>query len=540
MKHTDELTLQRLADDELTPERVQSARAHLIECARCQSAHESLKAETELIRSSLRGADEAIPDAIAPRADTSWVLIAVIVASVLGISAYWGQMSPATPTDAESTSLMTRLLIRGVLFRGWSTLVSSFFTLITVLVIVVASVASLRWAWKRLRSSPAALLAGVGLLSWTAPDLEAAVVAMDQTEYTLEGSARVDNDLLVVAERVDIAGEVAGDLIVLAESLVVSGTVSGDIIALADSIEVTGTGTVEGNLRTASRSLELEGRVLKNVLAASMRTRLAREASVSGSFTGASTQRIDIESSIGRDVTAAARSNNLDGAVGGGARWTGRELRIGPRAEVAGETRFRGQEEPEVASEAQLASPVDFERVQRDWKLDFRVPPVTRFVSLWAAAFLFGAPLLLLGPEVGVAVTTVHLPARGKSLLVGLLAIVTLSSVSLIALVTVIGLPLSLLLLAALAFGLYAGQTYVGAYIGREILGAPSTPGERLGQLALGLLLVHVAGSVPILGSLVASVVAVFGFGGLVSWAMDRMAPPSAPASAVPSSPPLP
>lgn len=52
MKHVDELTIMRLAEGELSRDREDVTRKHLIECARCRAGYEALKAETELLRAA--------------------------------------------------------------------------------------------------------------------------------------------------------------------------------------------------------------------------------------------------------------------------------------------------------------------------------------------------------------------------------------------------------------------------------------------------------------------------------------------------------
>ena len=61
--HLDELTVLRLTDGELSFDRSESARRHLISCARCRSGYEALRAESALIRASVAENDEALPQA---------------------------------------------------------------------------------------------------------------------------------------------------------------------------------------------------------------------------------------------------------------------------------------------------------------------------------------------------------------------------------------------------------------------------------------------------------------------------------------------
>jgi hypothetical protein len=64
---------------------------------------------------------------------------------------------------------------------------------------------------------------------------------------------------------------------------------------------------------------------------------------------------------------------------------------------------------------------------------------------------------------------------------------------------------------------LYLAQVFVGAWLGNKILGVTSTQtGAVLGRMALGLLILHVAGFIPVLGGLVWLVVLLWGTGAVL------------------------
>lgn len=472
------------------------------------------------MRSALRGTNEWLPDSVRPGTNLSWLLAAAIALAALTISAIWGRLIPAEASGGDGSSLVTRLLIRSVLFRGWSEMLGSLVQVASILVVGFAVVASILWAWRKHRSSPVGL--GIVLLAalLSPGPASGAVIQLHEDTYVLRADERIDNDLVVVAHRVTIDGVVAGDLIVVAEYVELAGRVEGDVLGFAGEIEIAG--EVWGSVRVGCQALRIEGPVGRNVTAAGESLELLPKARVTGSFTGAG-RRISIEAPVGRDFLAAAQTHDLNGSIGGSALLAGEELTIGPEAVIAGETRFHGGKEPMVSPEAELASPVAFERAEDEDGFTFRLPSVTAFIAFWAAAFLLGAVVLLAGPAVTEAVTTVHLPGHTKSLVVGVLSVVVTLTLGLVALVTIVGIPLSLVIFFLLVFGLYLGQAYVGAYIGREILGPTATMGEVLGRLALGLFLIHLVGMIPLLGSIVRTVVALMGFGALTLWAVDRL-----------------
>ena len=162
-KHVEELTVMRFLDGELSQEREQKTREHLICCASCRSAHEALKAETELLRAAVLEREEALPGHLRPRhADVSWVLVAMIAFGTLAVSSLWTRYVQPIIESMESigldgTSVATSLVVQGVLWEGWSDMLTSFVEGVSLLLVAVAAGYVLHWGWRRFLSSAVTL-----------------------------------------------------------------------------------------------------------------------------------------------------------------------------------------------------------------------------------------------------------------------------------------------------------------------------------------------------------------------------------------------
>ncbi len=365
MKHPDELTLLRMVDGELSSERHSSTRTHIVDCALCQAGYESLKTETELLRATLREDEEPVPEAFRAQGGLFWFLAATLLLGGLGISQFWSwfvdpMLRGMDRVGIDGQSLFTTVVIRGLLFRGWTNMVSTLAQLALWLSLLVALGTLALFAWRRIRTSAPAMSLFL-VLAALPSGAKAAVIELDRDTYVLPAGQTIDNDLIVAGEIVRIEGTVAGDLIVAARLVEVSGSVGGDILGFAEEIDVTG--TVKGNVRTASRSLDIEGLVERNVTATGEILRVGSGAQVRGSFTAAGREAI-LAAPVERDLLIAAQTHQIDSRVGGSALLVGDELVIGGAAIVDGAIQFYGGREPEVASGAKLASPIDFQLLE--------------------------------------------------------------------------------------------------------------------------------------------------------------------------------
>jgi hypothetical protein len=158
---------------------------------------------------------------------------------------------------------------------------------------------------------------------------------------------------------------------------------------------------------------------------------------------------------------------------------------------------------------------------------------VTHFVYFWAAAFVLGVAFVLVAPRATDAIITLHVPTYAKSGLVGVLALVGVTALSVVLVVTLVGIPLALVTLFLLWVGFYAAQVYVGVYIGKELLGKPSDRSQLVVRLAVGLLAIHIGKNIPFLGPLVTFLVGIWGLGAVTLWVLEEFARTRKPAEII-------
>jgi len=93
--------------------------------------------------------------------------------------------------------------------------------------------------------------------------------------------------------------------------------------------------------------------------------------------------------------------------------------------------------------------------------------------------------------------------------------------------ITLVGLPVSLMLLATYLFAIYLAKLWVGAFLGQMLLKpAGATKSDWLLGLLVGLLILTIVGFIPYLGGLVRFVVVCLGLGAF-AWQLYRVSRPA-------------
>ena len=332
-----------------------------------------------------------------------------------------------------------------------------------------------------------------------------ASVAIAQ-ESRLGGKVRAGGDVVVLEDET-----ISGDLYASGGQVRIEGTVEGDLVAMGGQIQVSG--EVGGDVLAASGNVDISGEVGGDVRAG------AGQVNISGSVgedVSAGAGQITVTSSgrVGEDLLFGTGQATLDGRVDGDVLGATGNYR---RGGTVGGTE-------DVTVSRKRAAPTLEDRL---------LGGLRRFVSI----FIVGALLLWLAPRLvdGAAQRLRDRPLLSLGvgvlgivgflvLIVGLILVAVLLSIGLglvrlgdLVGVTIFGTWTLLTVFVFLFFVLaaFGAQAGVGLAIGRLAVRA-SPEARRWGALVLGILIVVLVSSLPVVGGWLAFVIVLFGLGAII------------------------
>ena len=516
MTHVDELSYLRYLDGQLASTLAREVEEHTRACFECSKKFDALKHETALLRSSLVEADEPLPKQFeaAPSEELSWTWLTVLGLAGFGLYMLWEWVLTPWWQGLQSVgvgqqTILSVLLFRGLLWEGWSTMAEKAVQGLTLIILTALLATMVHWG-SRLRRNWTRMMVALAVVLLFPLSLLAAEIETDRDHYVLPEGEVIANDLIVVAETVRIEGTIEGDLIAAAQSVTVTGRVAGDVLAAVQKLTIDG--RVDGSVRAAAQFIDLNGFVARNVTAVAESIELYADAAVDGSFTSAS-EKGNFDGRVGRDLIVFAGKSRVNGRIGGTVRLAGGAIAIGPDSEIGGDVRIFTGEDPEISPEANLASDPEIEIIRETPK--FASPGTYLWpIVAWAAAFVYGLVIFLVLPKFFAGVLK-RIPRYGLSIGVGAAALVAVPVMATLISLTLVGLPVGILAFVAYVAAVYSAQVFVGAWLGRELLGSPAGQGDAIGKLALGLALIHIVKLVPFVGSLADLAVCLWGLGAL-------------------------
>ena len=536
MIHFDEMACLLYLEGQLDATRARELAAHTGECAPCRNLLRALERESQLLAGALTEENESMPARLL--GTQTWSLppwIWTLAFGAFAAGAYWMWTDGIGPWFDQlsnagfgGTNLMSMILFSGAFWEGWGDLMD----IIQIAVLIVVVVAGLSLLRRRLRRTTAlAIVMSAMLFALALPQSSSAAEVRRGRSVSVPSGETVHNDLIATGQSVRIDGTVDGDLIAFTRDLTVTGHVTGDIIAFAAQALIDG--TVDGNVRVVSHNAMLQGTIAKNVSAIASSITVTPKGSVGGGMIALAGEA-DLDGKIRRDLLGLIGRSDLDGLIGGQLWMRGGTFTMASTAEIDGPATFLGREEPSVAAGAKLASPIraeiapEIRRSRRSAGMQ-----VIHAIFSYAAALLVGILLLTVLP--GFFRSTLR-ETGSIGLPVGVGALALIAGVFLLILgILLVFVGVGAGIAGALLYApiIYLAQVFVGAWTGNKILGDVSgNTSAMIGRMALGLLILHAAGLIPVLGGLMWVVVLLWGTGAVLMgfYRMSRLESAALPA----------
>jgi cytoskeletal protein CcmA (bactofilin family) len=357
----------------------------------------------------------------------------------------------------------------------------------------------------------------LGCVAWTAALMIAAAAAAQGP--AAEGASGGDH--FVAGGSLTIDDPVAGDLVAAGGSIDVDAPVGGDAVLAGGRARLGA--DVAQSVYAAGGQITVAGRVGHNLRAVGGRVELGPQAQVAGNATVAGGQ-VTLRGRIGGHVQIGGGQVLIDGPVAGNVSVGAGQLELGPRARIEGRLRLRSGDEPTLSPQAQVLGGIErLEIPAPGGRVGWPGGERQGFGGGWlwtAGLMLLAAVLLGLMPRVFGAVAQALQSQPALSVGLGFLVLVATPAAVLVLLVTLIGAPVALLLLATYLALLPVGYASAGIGLGDWALrrwraAEATTLHWRVGAAAAAVLALSLLGRIPFVGGWVAFVALLLGLGAL-------------------------
>lgn len=335
-------------------------------------------------------------------------------------------------------------------------------------------------------------------------------------------------DYFILEDNVEISGRVEGDLYVLAKQAFIDGHVTGDLLILAGNVEMSG--KVDNNVRVLGGQIAISGTVGHNTTAVGGNVQLFSSANLLGNLVAVA-GNVDISSSVGGDATVVASNLRLSSAIKDDLEAHVGKLRLTSNASIGGNLDYKSSAAAFIDPGATIGGKVNYHpSVVQDllsgrWIHGLLLgSKVAAFLMNFLYTFVIGLICIrLFSGNLHRALTALS-EQPWKALGYGLMLLILLPLVSLILLMTILGAPFALTLIALNVIGFYTAKVFSIMWVSDAFFKWRRWRTKREIVFLIGLSVYFALTSIPILGFFIAFTAMLFGLGaGVIASARNRI-----------------
>ncbi len=314
-------------------------------------------------------------------------------------------------------------------------------------------------------------------------------------------SETIDGSAWIAGSAVDIAGKVNGDVFCAGQTVTISGEVDGDVLCAAQTLTISG--KVTGDVRVAGQTVAISGDVQGSASAAGQTVTLEGQGNVGrdASFAG---QTVRVNGMVGRDLTIGSASATIGSTVGRNVNATVESLTLASGARIAGTVDYIGPKTLTRENGAEVTGKITYTERHVEDKGQAAAGATWMGTLVWSLMLLFSAVVFaLIFPRELQRTTDASVAAVPNALLavlVGLIAGIVMPFIAILLFVTVLGVPLGLLLLAAWALIIMLSGAFAAYYLGRVVWRSQT---NVILTMSVGALIVVILLLIPIINVIV-------------------------------------
>lgn len=347
------------------------------------------------------------------------------------------------------------------------------------------------------------LAIGAGILVLLLPLAASAAtvrLAPKKGDIRIPASETINDDLYIAGGNVVVEGAVKGDLVVAGGQVRVTGAVSGDVMAVGGNITIEG--PVGDDIRVAGGNILIRSHVADDLLVAGGTVEVAREAVIGG----------EVRAGTGQ-LTIAGTTGPVYAGVG--------KLTLESTAHINGDIHYMSQEMAAIASEATISGAVVHTQTQvpaakREVKRALGVGALLSLISTMIMTLLF----VWVVPTKAAALAQVWRNHFGRNLLWALLFMIVTPIISVLLMISAIGLPLGFgllfLYIVMVYLGYLAAVISVGTWIRQRFMPEHTRPDWVV--VVFGVLVLMLVGYIPIVGWIIVALAMLSGLGALLNF----------------------
>lgn len=324
-------------------------------------------------------------------------------------------------------------------------------------------------------------------------------------------------DYFTAGSTVEISGRVTGDVYAFASLVVVDGEIDGDLLVAAGNVHISG--TVAQNVRILAGQCTISGKVGRNATIVSANTELIPASLVNGNLVAVA-GNVDLAGNINQDATVIASNLRISSSIQKNVQGYVGHMRLTSRAVIGGNLEYDSDEPASIEPQAEVEGTITYHpsfihEILKGRFLNFLLigSKIAGVLMNFLYTLVVGWIWLKLYPQNLEHALQALSNKPVKAFAYGVMLLILLPLASLVLLISILGAPFALTLLALNVIGFYTAKVLTIFWASNRIFKKIGLRPNTMPSFCLGLLCYFLLTAIPFFGSLLAFIVMVFGLG---------------------------
>ncbi|MEI7885250.1 MAG: polymer-forming cytoskeletal protein [Clostridia bacterium] len=317
---------------------------------------------------------------------------------------------------------------------------------------------------------------------------------------------------------VRVDGNVEGTVFATGQNVIINGNIKGDLFLTAQTVDING--NVSGNIYCAGQDISLKSKTSGDVFLAGRNITIGQEAIIGRDLVATGTTTV-LDGSIERDFTGNFADISINGSIGRDVELGANNISILPSAIIKGDFLYKSGQQAAIATGSKIGGKTDWKLAEPKAEKNV-VTPMKKVVNMllsFASSLFLWFIIKLWKPSFWKRTSEKITVQPLKTIGMGAIALIMTPILTILLMVTVIGIPVGILLFIAYAVALYLSKIIVAVFLGSWLAKRFAWPEIHRGVwlVLLGLLILAVLGLVPILQIIVWLLCVFTGLGAIVA-----------------------
>jgi len=360
-------------------------------------------------------------------------------------------------------------------------------------------------------SSLSALLLSILIISISAPAAYATEIITENNVIIAQGEV-IDDDLIILGENIKIFGKVKGDVIAIGIYITIDGEIDGDINVLGEKITIKG--NIGDDLSVAGSNIEIDGSGPDNAMIFGSDIKIGKDTNIKRDLLIIGTT-INIEGMINKDAKIYGDDITISGDIGGNVTVDSESLTILPSTAISGDLNYTGPEKADIKDMSSIKGGITYNQKAKPQKS--HLDSVRISIEFMLPLLLIGILIIYFMPGFIEKTDKIIRTRTLLSIISGITGLIIIPIASILIIITIVGIPISLMILALYIMGLYISKIFIGVTLGQYILKISGRKKQtKYLCLVVGLVALELIFIIPFIGSLAKLIALVLGFGALI------------------------